>query len=675
MNPLLIESKLPDFSAIKPDHIEEAIDLLLTESRACLAQLLDVQTPRTWEALIKPWLRQSEKLAEAWSPVDHLHMVKDSDDLRCAYERCVMKISNFHNEVGLNPVLYQAVKVVQENGGLSQVQQKVLDDMIRDFQLSGVALNETDKESFRQNKQRMTQLATQFSNNAMDATDAWSALIEDANQLKGLPASAKNALAENAKRKDQSGWLLQLDFPSYMPVITYADDRSLRQTIYEAFVTRASDQGPMAGQYDNSAIMIELLQCRQTQAESLGLKNHAVYSLATKMAADASEVSDFLERLYHAAVDSAHQDIQQLEAFAAEQGVTDLQAWDIAYFSEKLREQQFQLSEELLRPYFPLASVLKGMLEITERLFAVKFVEKSDVSTWHKDVQYFEVLDQAGELRASFYLDAYARQKKQSGAWMDVCRSLHDLKAYEQKPVAYLNCNFQPPADGKPSLLRHDDVITLFHEFGHGLHHMMTRQNIPPVSGISGVEWDAVELPSQFMENYCWDKEALDTFARHYETGESLPENLFDKMIQARHFQSGLFLLRQLEFASFDMALHQQTSFTEEPNTVLSMMNQVRDSIAVVPYNDWNRMPNTFGHIFGGGYAAGYYSYLWAELLSADAFAAFEESGLFNTETGMRYCREILEVGGARKAAESFRAFRGRDPEIGPLLKSYGIAA
>ncbi len=675
MSILLQAHELPPFGHIDIDEIEPTLDRLLDESRVLLDRLLELEQPG-WSSLMVPWLAQEERLSEFWSPIAHLHGVANTERLRPVYEACVVKLSAWYTEVGQNRAWYEAVRRLAngpEAAGYSQAQRKLLQDMLQDFELSGVALDDAARKRFAENRQALTRLSTTFANHVMDATEGWHLLVQDEKRLAGLPEDARKQLADNARRAGQQGWRLQLDMPSYMPVISYAEDRSLRRQLYEAFATRASDRGPQAGRWDNGPVMLEILRLRQQQAELLGRPHFAALSLATKMARDAAEVERFLQRLVVPARKAALADLERLRRFAREElGLERLEAWDLPYASEKLREARYQLNEEMLRPYFPLPRVLQGMLDIAGELFGLRFRLREGVEAWHEDVQFWDIFDASdGRHLAGFYLDPYARDKKQGGAWMDVCRSRHRLGSRQQYPVAYLNCNFPPPVQGQPSLLRHDDVITLFHEFGHGLHHMLTRVEWPPVSGISGVEWDAVELPSQFMENFCWQRQGVDRIAAHHETGEPLPDALFRRMLAARHFQSGMVLVRQLEFALFDIRLHQLERFDE--HTVMHVLQQVRQEVAVVDYPAWNRFPHGFSHIFGGGYAAGYYSYLWAEQLAADAFALFEEQGVFNPDTGRRFRGEILEVGGSRPAAESFRAFRGRDPEIGPLLRSHGI--
>lgn len=677
-NPLLIDSDLPHFSAIKAEDVESAIDHLLAECRKCLENICASTQQASWESHIQPWIDVDERLSQAWSPVSHLHSVMDSEALRSAYEQCVVKISDYHSETGQNRELYRMLQEYarsQEFGSLDIQRRKTIEDMQKDFELSGVALEGDARESFRQKSQQKTRLATRFSNNVLDATMAWEKPVDDAQSLSGLPDSAMGLLAQNAAGKGKQGWLITLHAPSYMPVMTYADNRELRKELYHAFVTRASDQGPNAGEFDNTAIMQEMLEIRHEQASMLGFANYAEYSLARKMANNSQQVIDFLLNLANKARPAAESDLEELKSFAQKKlGIESLEAWDVAYASEKLRQQQYHFSDEEVRPYFPVDSALEGMLDITSRLFQVRFNRRDDVDTWHPDVVFYDILDANNQAIAGFYMDLFARDHKRGGAWMDVCRSRSSGNKPKHLPIAYLTCNFSPPLADTPSLLTHDELTTLYHEFGHGLHHMMTRIEVPPVGGINGVEWDAVELPSQFMENFCWEEELLHSFARHYKTGEALPGELFAKMLSARHFHAGLFLLRQLEFGLFDFRMHSEYK-PGQSETIQKTLNRVREEVAVIIPPDWNRFAHGFGHIFGGGYAAGYYSYLWAEQLSADVFEAFREEGLLNPDTGKRYLDEILSVGSSRPAMESFKAFRGREPIIEPLLRSYGIAA
>ncbi|MGB1110367.1 MAG: M3 family metallopeptidase, partial [Gammaproteobacteria bacterium] len=531
------------------------------------------------------------------------------------------------------------------------------------------------KARYKAINQKLSELSSRFQNNLLDATNAWSKLVTDESELAGIPDSAKSMFAQNAANKDKQGWLVTLEFPSVQAVLTHADSRELRREVYEAFSTRASDQGPHAGQFDNGPLIEEILALRHEQANLVGFANYAEYSVATKMAEDTDKVMAFLEDLAKRARPAAQREFAELGEFAAESlGIDGLEAWDVNYASEKLRQARYQLSQEDLRPYFSAPKVIAGLFQVVERLFGVSIEERQGVETWHADVTFYDVLDAGGELVASFYLDPYAREHKRGGAWMDECTTRMRVGDELDKPVAYLVCNFTPPVDGKPALLTHDEVTTLFHEAGHGFHHMLTRIDYPAVSGINGVEWDAVELPSQFLENWCWEREALDLFARHHETGEPLPGDLFDKMIAARNFQSAMFTVRQLEFALFDFRLHRDYD-PANPTPVMDVLSAVRAEVSVVVPPAFNRFPHAFGHIFAGGYAAGYYSYKWAEVLSADAFSAFEEAGVFDADTGERFRREVLEVGGSRPAMESFKAFRGREPELDALLRHTGIAA
>jgi oligopeptidase A len=549
----------------------------------------------------------------------------------------------------------------------------LVEDSLRDFRLSGVALEEPARSRFRDIQNELSRIETGFEEAVLDATDAWTLPVA-AGQLAGLPDSARAMMAHAAKDRRQDGWLATLKGPVVQAVLTFAEDRGLREAVYTAYNTRASDQGPQANSHDNSARIEQILALRHEAAVLLGFASSAELSLVDKMAGSPTRVLEFLRDLAARAKPVAEAELQALREFAAgELAIADLQPWDVAYASEKLRERRYDFSEQDIRPYFPLPSVMAGLFGLTEKLFGVRLRERHDVDTWHPDVQFFDVLDGDGSVRAGVYLDHFSRNGKRGGAWMDVCRAPLLEGESRRRPIAFLTCNFEPPGEAKPSLLSHNDVLTLFHEFGHGLHHLLTEVHWPSVGGISGVEWDAVELPSQFMENFAWQRTALDGFARHYQTGATLPDELFHKMLAARHFHAGLFLMRQLEFALFDFRLHQEFDPALGARA-LQLLEEVRAEVAVVKPPGWHRFPHAFTHIFSGGYGAGYYSYLWAELLSADAFAAFEENGVFDAETGARYRREILAVGGSRPALESFIAFRGREPQADALLRSHGLA-
>ena len=676
-NPLLASTELPAFSAITPAHVNPAIDDVLAGFRAEVDRLTADPSARDFATLMAPLERWEERLGRTFAPVSHLHGVKDSPELRDAYSEALEKLTEHGTELGQNRALYEAVKAVREAPGFAAMdlaRRTVVEDSLRGFRLSGVALEEPARSRFKDIQNQLSKVETEFEEAVLDATDAWTRPVAD-DELAGLPDSARAMLRTMAQEKKLEGHLATLKGPVVQAILTFADNRALREQLYTAYNTRASDQGPQAGTHDNSARIETILALRHEAANLLGFDSNAHLSLADKMAGTPERVLRFLRDLAAKAKPVARRELDELRKFAAaELGIADLQPWDVAYASEKLREQRFNFSEEDLKPYFPLPAVMQGLFTVAERVFGVKLVERHGVDTWHPDVQFFDVVDRDGTVRAGVYLDHYARSGKRGGAWMDVCRSRMSDGESLFKPVAYLTCNFAPPSDGKPALLTHDDVITLFHEFGHGIHHLLTEVDWPSIGGISGVEWDAVELPSQFMENFAWQREALDLFARHHETGERLPDALYDKMLQARHFHAGLFLVRQLEFALFDSRLHLEYDPAEGAR-VLDVIREVRRDVAVLTPPSWHRGPHAFTHIFSGGYAAGYYSYLWAEVLSADAFAAFEEAGVFDAATGARYRREILAVGGSRPALESFIAFRGREPEPDALLRSYGLAA
>ena len=676
-NPLLAAGELPAFSAIAPEHVNPAIDDVLAGFRAEVDRLTADPSARDFATLLAPLERWEERLGRTFAPVSHLHGVKDSPELREAYSEALEKLTEHGTELGQNRALYEAVKAVREAPGFAAMdlaRRTVVEDSLRGFRLSGVALEEPARSRFKDIQNQLSKVETEFEEAVLDATDAWTRPVAD-DELAGLPDSARAMLRMMAQEKKLEGHLATLKGPVVQAILTFADNRALREQLYTAYNTRASDQGPQAGMHDNSARIETILALRHEAANLLGFDSNAHLSLADKMAGTPERVLRFLRELAAKARPVARRELDELKVFAAaELGIADLQPWDVAYASEKLREQRFAFSEEDLKPYFPLPSVMQGLFTVAERVFGVKLVERHGVDTWHPDVHFFDVVDHDGTVRAGVYLDHYARSGKRGGAWMDVCRSRMNDGDSLFKPVAYLTCNFAPPSDDKPALLTHDDVITLFHEFGHGIHHLLTEVDWPSIGGISGVEWDAVELPSQFMENFAWQREALDLFARHHETGERLPDALYAKMLQARHFHAGLFLVRQLEFALFDFRLHLEYDPAEGAR-VLDVIREVRRDVAVLTPPSWHRGPHAFTHIFSGGYAAGYYSYLWAEVLSADAFAAFEEAGVFDAATGARYRREILAVGGSRPALESFIAFRGREPEPDALLRSYGLAA
>ncbi len=675
-NPLLNDSELPAFRRIRPEHIEPAIDAILAENRARIAELGEDPAP-SWEKTLLPLEELGDRLGRAWSPVSHLHSVADNDDLRASYNDCLAKISAYWTELGQNEAIYQAYRQVADTQAaqLPAAARKLIGNALRDFRLSGVELPPDEKARFKAIRQRLSQLQTRFEENLLDATQAWSRHVGDAGELAGLPESALALAHQTASERGLDGWLLTLEMPSYLPVMSYAAKRELRREMYEAFVTRASDQGPHAGRWDNGPLMHEILALRQELAGLLGFADYAGYSLATKMASDTSEVLDFLGHLAERSRPMAEQEIAEITAFARDQdGLHTLEAWDLPYYAERLRQHKHAISQEDLRPYFPAPRVIEGMFAVVQRLYGLQISAREGVETWHQDVGFYEIRDAGGQLRGQFYMDLYARPHKRGGAWMDECRTRKHYGDVKQTPVAYLTCNFTPPVAGQPALLTHNEVTTLFHEFGHGLHHMLTRVDYPGVAGINGVPWDAVELPSQFMENWCWEREAIDLFSAHHLTGGPLPDELLARMSAARQFQSGMFMLRQVELALFDFRLHMEYD-RECPTDIQALLDQVRAEVSVVQVPAFNRFQHGFSHIFAGGYAAGYYSYKWAEVLSADAFAKFEEHGIFDADTGKEFLHAILEQGGAREPMDLFIEFRGRRPRIDALLRHSGIAA
>jgi len=676
-NPLLTDSPLPAFVAIKPEHVEPAIDAVLAEYQREIDVLTSGSAPRDFGNTMLPQETLEMRVERAWSPVSHLHAVADSPALREAYSAALEKITEFSTELGQNRALYAAVKAVADRAdfaNLPRPARTLVEHALRDFRMSGVALEEPARSRFKEIANQLSKLSNEFENAVLDATEAWSEKIDE-NQLAGLPEAERALLKQYAEEAEQAGWLVTLKQPSVTAVLTYADDRGLRERVYAAYQTRASDQGPNAGQFDNSQRIEQIMALRHEGAQLIGFANAAEDSLATKMAGTPERVLAFLRDLAARAKPVAQRELAELADFArTELGIADLQPWDVAYTAEKLRVKKYALSEEELKPYFPAEAAIAGLFAIVERVFGVRFVARDGVEVWHADVRYYDVVDAQGETIAGAYFDLYARSGKRGGAWMDTCRSRYANAGETHLPIAYLTCNFAPPTKDMPSLLTHDDVVTLFHETGHGLHHMLTEIDLPSVAGIDGVEWDAVELPSQFMENFAWQREGLALFAKHWKTGEPLPDELFQRMLAARHYHAGLFLVRQLEFGLFDFRLHLEFDPARGART-MEILREVRDEVAVVMPPKWQRMPHAFGHIFAGGYAAGYYSYLWAELLSADAFSRFEEAGVFDRAAGDAFRRSVLAVGGSRPALESFVEFRGREPEPDALLRSYGLAA
>jgi oligopeptidase A len=676
-NPLLDLGGLPRFGQIEAIHVIPAIEHLLSENRQLLSDLLaDSNAPYTWDNLLQVMQEMDDRLNRAWSPVSHLNSVKNSDELRAAHEHCLPLLSEYHTEIGQNNHLYAAIKSIVDSDqydSLSPAQKKIIQNKQRDFHLSGIDLDENKKNQFKEIKQQLAKLKSNYENNVLDATNGWQKIITDKSQLTGLPDSALAMAKQAAELESVEGWLFNLQFPSYFAIMTHADQRELRTQFYTAYCTRASDQGPNAGKWDNTDNMERIMCLRQKLAQLLDFNNYAEYSLATKMADSTDKVIDFLQQLAEKSKTVAQQDITKLKAYAAEHlGIEDLQAWDLNYAAEKLRLHQYDISQETLKPYFPEDQVIEGLFAIVKRLYNIDISAVSGVETWHPDVRFYEIKDTQGVLRGQFYLDLYARPHKRGGAWMDECIVRHAYKGMIQIPVTYLTCNLTPPIGDEPALFTHDEVNTLFHEFGHGLQHMLTQVDYSAVSGINGVPWDAVELPSQFMENWCWEKESLNLIARHYQTGETLPDEIFAKMNAAKNFQSGMQMLRQIEFALFDFNLHIHYQCNALPQ-VQKTLDETRQTISVFIPPEFNRFQHAFTHIFSGGYSAGYYSYKWAEVLSADAFSLFEEKGIFDQHSGEQFLHNILEMGGVEEPMDLYVRFRGRKPTIDALLRHSGI--
>ncbi|WP_321841681.1 M3 family metallopeptidase [Paraburkholderia bannensis] len=685
-NPLLDFSALPRFGEIRPEHVTPALDVLLADASAAVERAAQPMTPAQWSDVVEPVERVTEPLSRAWGVVGHLNAVADTPELRAVYGENLPRVTEFWSSVGQNLALYEKYKAITNHNSfqlLTSERKKILDNALRDFRLSGAELPEDQKPRFAELQERQAALAKAFSDHVLDATNAYAFYAKDESELAGLPEDVIAAAREAAERENKEGYKFTLHFPSYFPVLQYSENRAMRETMYRAYVTRASELGPVYGggkpEWDNTAIVDEQLKLRAEEAKMLGYNNFAEVSLTPKMAETPAQVMSFLEDLATRARPHAEKDWQELREFAAsELGLTQLEPWDMAFAAERLRQKRYSFSENEVKQYFPEDFVLKGLFKVTETLFGVRIRDDS-APVWNDAVRFFRVENADGTLVAQFYLDLYAREGKRGGAWMDDARSRRKLDANGvQTPVAYLTCNFSAPVGGRPACFTHDEVITLFHEFGHGLHHMLTRVDELSVSGINGVEWDAVELPSQFMENFCWEWDVLTEMTSHVDMAKPLPRELFDKMIAAKNFQSGLGTLRQIVFSMFDMALHVDFD-ASKGKTVNDLAREINERYHVIAQAPFSRWPNTFSHIFAGGYAAGYYSYKWAEVLSADAYAAFEEaaeaakSSVLDPATGTRYRKEILEVGGSRPAMESFKAFRGREPNIDALLRHNGM--
>ena len=672
INPVLHRDSLPLFDQIKPEHISPAIESILKEANSLIHSLKEMKAPASWDNFVEPIEIISEKISRAWGQIEHLNAVVNSDHLRKAYNDNLIKLTEFYTNLSQDESLYkkyQSLKDSEVFKSLTSSQKRIIDNVLREFRLGGAELNETDKKRFKVIQEKLAKLSTQFEENILDATNEFFIFVNHLEELAGIPEeNIKKARAE-AKEDKKEGYKFTLHFPSYLPVMQYADNRALREKLYHAYATRASELA--SPKFDNTNLIEEILALRFESSQLLGFKHFTEMSLVTKMAKSSEEVITFLMNLANKAKPFALKDMDELKSFAKTLKIETLEAWDIAYVSEKLRQAKYSFSENEVKQYFPEHRVLKGLFKVVETIFNLKIV-KSDAPTWHKDVSFYSIKNEDDELIGQFYFDLYARNHKRGGAWMDEAISRYKNALGSSHPVAFLTCNFSSPSDNKPALFSHDDVITLFHEFGHGLHHMLTKVDDYSISGIKGVEWDAVELPSQFMENFCWEWDVVKHMTEHVDNKNTLPKSLFDKMIEAKNFQSGMQTLRQIEFSLFDIRLHTEYSDQNKINP-LKLLETIRDEIAVVRPPSWNRFPNSFSHIFAGGYAAGYYSYKWAEVLASDAFSLFEEEGILSSHAGQKFKNEVLSKGGSRPAMESFVAFRGREPTVDALLRHSGM--
>ena len=673
-NPLLYLAGLPKFNEVKPEHVSPAIDSLLKEGRALIENLATSTEAPTWENFALKLEDHSEKISRAWSQVGHMNAVVNSPELREAYNENLAKLTDYGRDMSQDERLYAKYKAILTSSlftNLTPAQQTIINHEVRDFKLGGAELPEAQKARFKAVSEELSKLSSKFEENIMDNTNDFGYYVEDIADLEGIPADALESAAEAAKAEHKTGYKFSLHFPSYMPVLQYAKNRALRETLYRAYATRASEFSKP--EWDNTKLISDILKLKKEEAVTLGFNNYAELSLATKMADSPKQVTEFLDTLAKRAKPYAERDMEELTAYAKNLGIADMQSWDVSYVSEKLREEKYAFSDQEVKQYFPENKVLDGLFKVTETIFGVQ-VQKAESPLWHQDASFYQIRDSSSKhLIAYFYLDLYARKNKRGGAWMDEAITRRKKDGSVELPVAFLTCNFSAPVGAKPALFTHDEVITMFHEFGHGLHHMLTQVDEYSVSGIKGVEWDAVELPSQFMENFCWEWEVLRHMTAHVDTGAQLPRELFDKMVAAKNFQAGMQTMRQIEFSLFDMRLHGEF----DPNgkqTALDLIENIRDEVAVVRPPKWNRFPNSFSHIFAGGYAAGYYSYKWAEVLSADAYSLFEELGVLSEQAGILFKNEVLAKGGSRPAMESFVAFRGREPSMDALLRHNGMA-
>ncbi|HCC72494.1 MAG TPA: oligopeptidase A [Methylophilaceae bacterium] len=672
-NPVLYRESLPLFDQIKPDHISPAIESILKEANTLIHSLREMSIPPSWDNFVEPIEMISEKISRAWGQIEHLNAVVNSENLRKAYNDNLIKLTEFYTNLSQDESLYkkyQSLKNSETFNSLTSSQKRVIDNVLREFKLGGAELNEGEKKRFKVIQEKLAKLSTQFEENILDATNEFSIFVDHVDELSGIPEeNIKKARAE-AKEDKKEGYKFTLHFPSYLPVMQYADSRALREKLYHGYATRASELA--SPKFDNTNLIDEILSLRYESSKLLGFKHFTEMSLVSKMAKSSEEVITFLMDLANKAKPFALKDMDELKSFAKTLKIEKLEAWDVAYVSEKLRQAKYSFSENEVKQYFPEHRVLKGLFKVVETIFKLKII-KSDAPIWHKDVSFYSIKNENNELVGQFYFDLYARNHKRGGAWMDEAISRYKNSLGSSHPVAFLTCNFSSPSDNKPALFSHDDVITLFHEFGHGLHHMLTKVDDYSISGIKGVEWDAVELPSQFMENFCWEWDVVKHMTEHVDNKNPLPKSLFDKMIEAKNFQSGMQTLRQIEFSLFDIRLHTEYSDQNKINP-LKLLETIRDEIAVVRPPSWNRFPNSFSHIFAGGYAAGYYSYKWAEVLASDAFSLFEEEGILSSHAGQKFQNEVLSRGGSRPAMESFVAFRGREPNVDALLRHSGMA-
>lgn len=676
-NPLLAPHELPPFSKITPEHVKEAIPYLIERNLKAVDEcVLSAESP-TWETVVSPLEQLDDELSQAWSPVSHLNAVANTPEWREVYQACLPQLVEYGTKIGQHQKLYEAYCALKKRPAFSSMsiaQQKVIEHAILDFQLSGVGLSTDERATFAKVSQELSMLQSKFQDNVMDATDAWSHTVEALDALAGLPLAAVALAKQAAEKMNLVGWRLTLDYPCYSAVMTYAKNRALRQIMHEAYATRASEQGPHAAKWDNTENMEKILALRHRLAQLLGYENFAAKSLVKKMAKKPEEVMIFLTNLAEKAKPYAQKEWEELQAFAHSTGeVETLAPWDIAYYSEQLRQKNYAISQEAVREYFPVPTVIAGLFEVAKRLYGIRIELVDNIDVWHPSVKFYAIFDRTGEMRGKFYLDLYARNQKRGGAWMDEARvRRRKIDHTLQLPVAYLVCNFREPVGDESSRLTHEEVITLFHEFGHGLHHLLTKMEYAPISGINGVPWDVVEVPSQFMENWCWQSEALAFISSHYQTNKPLPSEWLTKMMAARNFQSGLRLMRQLEFALLDFRIHLEYDPTKG-GRISAILQEIRDAYGVIPAAPYSRVAHSFSHIFSGGYAAGYYSYLWAEQLACDAFSQFEEKGIFDPNTGRAFCEKVLAVGGSVEPATWFSDFRGRPPELGPFLKAHGL--